>query len=170
MTRLLLVRPEATASDDAPASDHQNRFIDGRLPFQYTDDCELGFAPTFLTRRVFDGHKCHRKIDISGEPGDRQQSGRSRRNRFNLLDEPEAALSPHSRLGFLYLVKRAVDEGSQFIIATHSPIIASFPSAQILSFDQPRIETITYDNLESVRLYRQFLQNPSHYLERLFRE
>ena len=87
-----------------------------------------------------------------------------------LLDEPEAALSPHSQLGFLYLVKRAIQEGSQFIIATHSPIIASFPDAQILSFDQGRIETVTYEELESVRLYRQFLQNPASYLKRLFQE
>lgn len=87
-----------------------------------------------------------------------------------LLDEPEAALSPHSQLGFLYLMHRAIQQGSQFIIATHSPIIASFPDAQILSFDHGRIESVAYEELENVRLYRQFLQNPANYLERLFRE
>jgi predicted ATPase len=85
-----------------------------------------------------------------------------------LLDEPEAALSPHSQLAFLYQVRRAIEQGSQFIIATHSPIIASFPAAQILSFDQGRIEPVAYDDLESVNLYRHFLNDPQNYLKRLF--
>ncbi len=87
-----------------------------------------------------------------------------------LIDEPEAALSPHSQLAFLYQVRRAIDQGSQFIIATHSPIVASYPDAQILGFDQGRIEQVAYDDLESVGLYRNFLKNPKSYLERLFRE
>jgi len=85
-----------------------------------------------------------------------------------LLDEPEAALSPHSQLAFLYQVKRAVEEDSQFIIATHSPIISSYPGAQIFSFDQGRIEQLAYDELEGVNLYRRFLEDPRNYLERLF--
>jgi len=87
-----------------------------------------------------------------------------------LIDEPEAALSPHSQLAFLYQVRRAIEVGSQFIIATHSPIVASYPEAQILTFDQGRIEQVDFDDLESVGLYRNFLRNPKSYLERLFRE
>ena len=87
-----------------------------------------------------------------------------------LIDEPEAALSPHSQLAFLFQVRRAIDQGSQFIIATHSPIVASYPGAQILSFDQGRIEQVAYDDLESVDLYRSFLKNPKNYLDRLFQE
>lgn len=87
-----------------------------------------------------------------------------------LIDEPEAALSPHSQLAFLYRVRQAIADGSQFIVATHSPIIASFPDAQILSFDGGRVTEVAYDDLESVSLYRHFLKNPKNYLERLFRE
>jgi predicted ATPase len=87
-----------------------------------------------------------------------------------LIDEPEAALAPHAQLAFLYQLRRAIDQGSQFVIATHSPIIASYPEAQILSFDHGRIERVAYDDLESVGLYRNFLKSPKNYLERLFRE
>lgn len=87
-----------------------------------------------------------------------------------LLDEPEAALSPHSQLAFLYQLQQAVAQGSQFIVATHSPIIASFPGAQIYGFDTGRVEPVAYDDLESVRLYRHFLKAPRNYLEKLFRE
>lgn len=87
-----------------------------------------------------------------------------------LIDEPEAALSPHSQLAFLYQVRHAIGQGSQFIIATHSPIIASYPEAQILGFDRGRIEPVAYDDLESVGLYRSFLKDPQNYLARLFQE
>jgi predicted ATPase len=87
-----------------------------------------------------------------------------------LLDEPEAALSPHSQLAFLLQVRDAVSAGSQFIIATHSPIIASYPDAQILEFGHEGIRSVAYDDLEGVSLYRHFLRNPKQYLDRLFRE
>lgn len=87
-----------------------------------------------------------------------------------LLDEPEAALSPHSQLAFLYQLQQAVAQGSQFIVATHSPIIASFPGAQIYGFDTGKVEPVAYDDLESVRLYRHFLKAPRNYLDKLFRE
>ena len=48
-----------------------------------------------------------------------------------LLDEPEAPLSPLRQLSFLSALKQMVTEDSQFIIATHSPIILAFPEAQI---------------------------------------
>ena len=87
-----------------------------------------------------------------------------------LLDEPEAALSPHSQLAFLLQIREAVAARSQFIIATHSPIIASYPEAQILEFGPDGIRPVAYDDLEGVSLYRHFLRNPRQYLDRLFRE
>ena len=84
-----------------------------------------------------------------------------------LLDEPEAALSPHSQLALLYQMHTAVAEGAQFIIATHSPIIASFPAAVIYNFDAAGITRTTYDELDSVALYRSFLRDPANYWARL---
>ncbi len=87
-----------------------------------------------------------------------------------LLDEPEAALSPHSQLAFLLQLRDAVAAGSQFLIATHSPIIASYPDAQILEFSPEGIRPVAYDDLEGVSVYRHFLRNPKQYLDRLFRD
>ena len=84
-----------------------------------------------------------------------------------LLDEPEAPLSPLRQLAFLSLLKEMVANDCQFIIATHSPIILSFPGAAILSCDSAPIEAVEYDDLEHVKLTREFLNNPEQYLRRL---
>jgi predicted ATPase len=85
-----------------------------------------------------------------------------------LLDEPEAALSPQSQLGFLAMMRDALDAGGQFIIATHSPILMATPDALILSFDDPPVRPTTFDALESVALVREFLQAPERYLRRIW--
>jgi predicted ATPase len=87
-----------------------------------------------------------------------------------LLDEPEAALSPQSQLGFLAMLKDAVDSGSQFVIVTHSPILMATPGARILSFDRPPIHAVRYEELDSVRLVRDFLQAPARYLRHVWGE
>jgi len=88
-------------------------------------------------------------------------------NGLYLLDEPEAPLSPVRQLAFLSALKSMVAQESQFIIATHSPIIMAFPEASILSFDSAQIQPVKYDDLEHVRLTREFLNNPQAYLRHL---
>jgi predicted ATPase len=88
-------------------------------------------------------------------------------NGLYLLDEPEAPLSPIRQLAFLSALKQMVAEESQFIIATHSPIIMAFPDAEILSFDGGQIRKVNYDELEHVSLTREFLKDPEAYLRRL---
>lgn len=84
-----------------------------------------------------------------------------------LLDEPEAPLSPQSQLGLIAMLKDMVAEDAQFIIATHSPILLAFPGARILTFDDPPIRDVAFDDLEHVRLTREFLQDPDRFLRRL---
>ena len=84
-----------------------------------------------------------------------------------LLDEPEAALSPTRQLSFLAALKQMTERDSQFIIATHSPIILAFPGATILSFDGGTIHQVPYDRLDHVNLTRDFLQNPQAFLRHL---
>jgi len=86
-----------------------------------------------------------------------------------LLDEPEAALSPQSQLALLALIRESVDEGSQFIVATHSPILMSVPGATVLSFDEAPVRPVAFDDLESVRLVRDFLAAPERYLRHVWR-
>jgi len=86
-----------------------------------------------------------------------------------LLDEPEVPLSPSRQLALLSILKGEVEQQkpSQFIIATHSPILMAFPGARILSFDQTPIREVVYDDLEHVRLTRDFLNRPEQFLRHL---
>ena len=84
-----------------------------------------------------------------------------------LLDEPEATLSPLRQLAFLSLLKASVAEQSQFIIATHSPIILAFPGARILSCDQVPLAPLAYQDLEHYTLTKAFLNEPERYLSQL---
>ncbi len=84
-----------------------------------------------------------------------------------LLDEPEAALSPTRQLTFISALKQMVQENSQFIIATHSPIILAFPDAQILHFHEGKIQEAQYNQLEHVNLMRDFLTHPESFLRYL---
>ena len=84
-----------------------------------------------------------------------------------LLDEPEAPLSPSRQLTFLSMLKTRADEGAQFIIATHSPILMALPGAKILSFDHRAIRPVAYESLEHVQIMRSFLDDPDAYLRHL---
>jgi predicted ATPase len=105
-----------------------------------------------------------------------------------LLDEPEAPLSPLRQLSLLALLSDMVGQGAQFIIATHSPILMAFPGATILRFTplpigeaaRPRSEAegrlgegdsvitpIAYDEVEHVKVTRDFLANPQRFLQHL---
>jgi len=84
-----------------------------------------------------------------------------------LLDEPEAALSPLRQMAFLKLVKDAAEAGSQFIIATHSPLLLRWDGAQIFDFDQIPPQHCEWEELSSVRLWRAFWSAPDSFLRRL---
>jgi predicted ATPase len=84
-----------------------------------------------------------------------------------LLDEPEAPLSPIRQLALIAAIKDMVVQNGQFVIATHSPILMAYPEATILNFDGGQIRPARYENLEHVRLMRDFLQNPDAFLRNL---
>jgi predicted ATPase len=85
-----------------------------------------------------------------------------------LLDEPEAPLSPIRQLSFLLILKNMVGLESQFIIATHSPIIMAFPGAVIFNFDKGEIKKVDFEDVEHVQVTKAFLDNPERYLKNLF--
>jgi predicted ATPase len=92
------------------------------------------------------------------------------RNSLYLLDEPETPLSPTRVLTLLTILLDAVRAGSQLIIATHSPILAAFPGASILVFSGDRIVETPYEELEHVRITRDFLNAPGPYLTRFMQD
>jgi predicted ATPase len=96
-------------------------------------------------------------------------------HRFNeigvyFLDEPEAALSFRSCLGLVALLDDIRREGSQAIVATHSPLLASLPGATLLEVGEWGIRETTFDELELVDSWRSFLQAPDRYLRHLLSE
>lgn len=84
-----------------------------------------------------------------------------------LLDEPEAPLSPQSQLALLALIADGVARSSQFIVATHSPIILAYPGAVIYSFDRVPVARVGFEELDHVNLTRSFLNDPGAYLRHL---
>lgn len=78
---------------------------------------------------------------------------------FYLLDEPEAALSPMRQMAIISRIHELVQNESQFIIATHSPIIMAYPGAKILQLSEKGINCIEYENTEHYRITKQFLDN-----------
>ena len=96
-------------------------------------------------------------------------------NRFHgnglyILDEPEAALSPMRLLTLMVNIRELVNKNSQFIIATHSPILMAFPQAHILEFSQSGIHNISYKDTEHYRITKRFLDNPEKMLHYLFND
>lgn len=87
-----------------------------------------------------------------------------------ILDEPESALSPQRQLTLLVAMHTLIQQGSQFIIATHSPILLSYPNATIYELSDVGINNVHYADIEHVKLTKKFLDNPSQYLRRLFKE
>lgn len=93
-------------------------------------------------------------------------TNRFRGNAIYLLDEPEAALSPQRQLAFLRILHDLVLEGeSQFIIATHSPILLGYPNATIYSFDEGTIEEVKYEETSHYQITRYFLENRERFLQ-----
>jgi predicted ATPase len=92
-------------------------------------------------------------------------------NGFYVLDEPEAALSPQRQLSFLVSMHELVNGGnSQFVVATHSPIILAYPGATIYTLRPEGINTTKYEDTEQFSLTRDFLVNREQYLRRLLRD
>ena len=87
-----------------------------------------------------------------------------------LLDEPEAALSPTRMMSLLVLLHRLVEQNSQFVIATHSPILMAYPGARIYQLSQQGIEPVAYRDTEHYQITRRFLEAPERMLELLFEE
>jgi predicted ATPase len=96
-------------------------------------------------------------------------------NRFSssglyILDEPEAALSPSRQLAALVRIHDLVKGGAQFVIATHSPILMSYPRSKILLLDGEGIRPVAYTDTEHFRTTRDFLGNHQLALRRLLGE
>lgn len=87
-----------------------------------------------------------------------------------ILDEPEAALSPSRQLSFLARLHELVGQASQFIIATHSPIILAYPDAWIYQTSPRGLERVDYEDTDHYQVTRNFLNRRDAFLDVLLRE
>lgn len=96
------------------------------------------------------------------------------RNRFNgnglyILDEPEAALSPSRQMSLLVIMHDLIQKGSQFIIATHSPIIMSYPDSIVYELSNG-VKEVKYKDTEHYKITKAFLDKPEKMLSMLLFE
>lgn len=96
------------------------------------------------------------------------------KNRFSdhglyILDEPESALSPQRQMSLLCLIHELVEKGSQFIIATHSPILVSYINGEIINLDD-NFKSIKYEDTEIFKTYQLYLNDPYHMQKLLFQK
>ena len=85
-----------------------------------------------------------------------------------LFDEPESALSPQRQLALLALIHDLAKTGKcQFIIATHSPILMTYPDAQIMSFDKVPLSAISLEETSHYQITKGILEQPGSYWKHL---
>lgn len=87
-----------------------------------------------------------------------------------ILDEPEAALSVNRQLSMLTLMHDLIKEGSQFIIATHSPILMAYPDADIYVCSEDGLILTPYKETDNYQVTKSFLQDPNRYLHFLLED
>ncbi len=169
---------ELERSGERPAV--PNPVMDGALePILSTTKPRTGYylrAESFFNVASFVDRGTRFSPDLSlygGVPLHEQSHGQSflalAANRFGgeglyILDEPEAALSLSGALALLAIVVRAARAGAQFVIATHSPVLLASPDAAIYELDDAGLEPCAYDDLDTVRFTRAFLEAPDRFV------
>lgn len=91
-------------------------------------------------------------------------------NGLYILDEPEAALSPMRLMALLPIIDGLVRKNSQFIIATHSPILLAYPNAEILQFSGLGIEKVDYCETEHYKITKMFMDDPERMVYHLLND
>lgn len=91
-------------------------------------------------------------------------------NSLYLLDEPETPLSPQNQLTLLYMIHEQIEQGSQFIIASHSPILTAYPNSDIYNICTDEIRTIEYNEIENVEFMKNFMSDPERFMYYTFRK
>ena len=89
-------------------------------------------------------------------------------NGLYILDEPEAALSPLRQLSMLARINDLVNEGSQFIISTHSPILMAYPDSKIIQLAEDGMNETKLEDTNHYRMMKQFFDDKERILHHLF--
>jgi predicted ATPase len=126
-------------------------------------DAEPSFAPRVIDS--YGGRSLHEQSH--GESFLALLLNRFGGNGLYILDEPEAALSPTRQLAVLRRMHQLIHNNSQFIIATHSPLLMAYPRARIFLLDDTGFTAVRYEETEHYAVSKEFLANPARALDRL---
>ena len=120
----------------------------------------------YIRRNLMDNVREH----SNGESAFLYFTDKIKENGLYLLDEPEAALSPSRLLTLMGEMDQLVKADSQFIVATHSPILMAFPKARIYELGENGIRVVEYRETEHYLLTKRFLDDPERMLRYLLEE
>lgn len=128
-------------------------------------DAEPASGPALI--EAYGGRSLHEQSH--GESFLALLTSRFRGQGLYLLDEPEAALSPQKQLAVLARLHDLIDQGSQFVMATHSPILMAYPGCWIYQLDMECPRRVAYEDTEHYKVTRAFLASPDRMLSELFK-
>ena len=122
----------------------------------YLEDLDEGYPFASHILDIYGGslHECSH-----GESFFALLQNRLGRDGLYLFDEPEAALSPLRQMAMLSRLHQLAEEGCQFIIATHSPLLLAYPHSRIYQLDETGIRAISYEESAPFQLTRRFLND-----------
>lgn len=89
-------------------------------------------------------------------------------NGLYILDEPEAALSPLRQLSLLARINDLVNESSQLIISTHSPILMAYPNSKIIELTEDGLQEVRLEDTQHYSIMKQFFDDRTRLLHHLF--
>ena len=128
---------------------------------------ELDAAPSFGPKLIsnYGGVSLHKQSH--GESFMALVENRFGGNGLYILDEPEAALSPMRLMRLMVCMQELVKKNSQFIISTHSPILMTFPNAEVLEITEEGINSVNYKDTEHFIVTKRFMDAPEKIIESL---
>lgn len=126
-------------------------------------DSEPSFGPKIISN--YGGVSLHKQSH--GESFMALVENRFRGNGLYILDEPEAALSPMRLMRLMVCMKKLVEQNSQFIISTHSPILMTFPNSEVLEITKDGISSVNYKDTEHYIVTKRFMDAPEKIIESL---
>ncbi|MFD1849456.1 AAA family ATPase [Oceanobacillus bengalensis] len=131
---------------------------------------ELDSQPSYGSKIIdsFGGKSLHKQSH--GESFFSAFIEKFRGNGLYILDEPEAALSPLRQMSLLARINELVQEGSQFIISTHSPIVMAYPEGKIIELTEHGMYDTTLEKTGHYQVMKQFFQDKERLLHHLFQE
>jgi predicted ATPase len=151
-------------------AENELKRIDNEFKNKSSYSKSLAKMPHYRTINDIDGMYNSKLNELShGESYLDFFKSRLKPNSLYILDEAEMPLSISNQLALMLMIKEAIEMGCQFIIATHSPVLMSYPNSLIYQIDDDGFKKTTYEEIESVNLLKDFLKHKDRYLNYLFK-